>query len=246
MTGDIISIRECERGCTIAAADGGERTPAPAFEGSTLCPRCIARIGWLLGEADDVAARARAAIIPGGSAAGTTEFISTSGAASAPLNIAAMEACDLVVATLARWVTYWASVTGVAPPGVLAGGLDGNRAVIGVAAGTDPGVVALAVREWSWWLRAHRWRFHDSPEFAHFHDDLRDVLGRTAKQFPREGERIIEQRPRYCPICEVQAVWMAWPGQVGDPQVKCKSCGWQYETDWEEELEAIYSPEGSG
>lgn len=233
----IMMVTECARGCTIAADDETSRIPAPAFDGATLCPRCLARIGWNLGEAADTAARARLALVPGMGAQG--ERVSGSREPGAPLNIAAMEACDNVVGCIGRWTVYWANTLQIAPPVSLAGAQADDRDVLGVQAGTDPETVAAAIDEWAWWLKAHLWRYQHHTGMSAFHDELRDVISKTAKQFPRDGERVIEQHPRYCPICELQKVWLAWPDRHGDPVVSCKACGWEYETDWKEMLDAI-------
>lgn len=232
------TISECVRGCTIAAEDGEVgRVPAPAFDGSILCPRCLARIGWHLGDAADVAARARIALVPGQGA--QTGRITGTKDPGEPLNLAAMEACDAVVGCIGRWVVYWAGVAQIAPPAALTGALASDRDVLGVQAGSDPETVADAISEWTWWLKAHLWRYQHHAGVQAFHDELAAVVGKTGKRFPRDGERVIEQHPRYCPICEIQAVWLSWPGHVGDPVVQCKRCRWVFETEWKELLDGI-------
>lgn len=93
------SVMECERGCTIASIEDGPRAPAPALDGAVFCARCLARLAWLFVNIDDVAARARAAVVPTIGAA-AVERVSGSTDPGLPLNVHAMEACDLLVAML--------------------------------------------------------------------------------------------------------------------------------------------------
>lgn len=237
MPNNLFSVTECARGCTIASIDGGPRTQAPALDGAVLCARCLARLAWLLGDIDDVAARARAAVVPSiGQAAG--ERVSGSTEPGLPLNAGAMDACDLLVAMLGNWVTYWARECVIAPPRALGGALAADRDVAGVTVATTPEGVAAGLAEWAFWIKRHLDLIQNRDAVAGFLDELRTTTTKVDRAFPRDSERRVGQDyPRFCPICEMQHVWLSWP-RGGDPVVACGSCGWAFDTDWEELLNA--------
>lgn len=230
-------VTECARGCTIASVDGGPRTPAPALNGAVLCARCLARLAWLLGDIDDVAARARLAVVPSiGAAAG--ERVSGSTDPGLPLNAHAMEACDLLVAMLGNWVTYWARTCGIAPPRALAEAAAADRDVSGVTVATTPEGVAAGLAEWAFWVKRNLDDIRCFAAAASFLDELASTTRKVDRAFPRDSERRVGQEyPRFCPICEMQRVWLSWP-RGSDPIVACGSCGWAFDTDWEELLNA--------
>lgn len=238
---DALTVTECIRGCQVAVDD--ERTvfvAAVAVDGGLLCARCLGRIGWLLDDCADVAARARLSVVPGlGASTGGSEKVSGSKDPGLPLNVAAMDACDLLVGMLADWVTYWARVLKAQPPSALAGALAADRGVAGVRAGTDAEAVATGLLEWGVWLKLRMPAITRKPAVSDFLGDLRAVIGKVERQFPRETEREVAQRPRYCPVCEVQQVWVSWPLRGVDPVVRCGSCSWVFETEWKELLDAI-------
>ncbi|MHA3724340.1 hypothetical protein ACXR2T_10715 [Leucobacter sp. HY1910] len=237
MSSQAFSVSECARGCTIAAVEGGPRTPAPAVAGAVLCARCLARLAWLLGDIDDVAARARAAVVPSIGGA-QNERVSGSTDPGLPLNAGAMDACDLLVAMLGNWVTYWARACQIAPPRALAGALAADRDVSGVTVAATPESVAAGISEWAIWLRRNLDHYQANSALADFLDDLATTTRKVDRAFPRDDARKVGQEyPRFCPICELQRVWLSWP-RGSDPIVACGSCGWAFDTDWEELLNA--------
>lgn len=230
-------VRECARGCTIVLYGDETESPAVALDGAILCARCLGSIAWHLDDAADVAARARLAVVPGGGSA-ADERVSGSRDPGIPLNAAAMDACDDVVGMLGRWVVYWAETLQVAPPQALAGALAAGRDVEGVRAGTDPAAVASGLLEWAAWVKGLMPRIERLDAVVAFHDELGETIRRVGRMFPRDSERKVQQqKPRYCPVCELQQVWVTWAGR--DPSVTCGSCGWKFETEWGELLDAI-------
>lgn len=233
------SVSECVRGCTVTVDDEqGLFIPAVAREG-LLCARCLGRIGWLLDDVADTAARARLAVVPGVAAStGGGERVSGSREPGLPFNAQALEACDLIVGVLADWITYWARELGVAPPAALTAALQSDRNVAGVRAGTDPDAVAIGLQEWGWWLKRYLPEIARLRVVAEFHDELTEVVDKVGRQFPRGEVRQFGQlRARYCPVCEMRRVWVTWVGR--EPVVRCESCRWEFETDWGEFLEAL-------
>lgn len=237
----MLAATECVRGCQVAVDD--ERTvfvAAVALGGGQLCDRCLARIGWLLDDCADIAARARLAVVPGlGASTDGSERVSGSKDPGLPLNVAAMDACDLLVSVVGEWVTYWARELHAQPPVALAAALAADRDVSGVRAGTDAEAVAAGLLEWGLWLKLRLPAIARSPVSGEFLEGLRVVVARVGAQFPRDSERLVEQRPRYCPVCEMQRVWVSWPMRGLDPEVRCGACNWLFETEWKELLGAI-------
>ncbi len=230
---------ECIRGCVVVVGEESDalELPATAARGALLCQACLGRIAWRLDDVPDIAARARLALVPGGAASGSSERVSGSREPDAPINVAAMEACDQLVAMLAGWVTYWARVLSLAPPRLLAGALAADRNVEGVRAGTTPETVADGLTEWGMWMKVHLPAIAAQNSVAAFHDELDSTCRKIARQFPRDEPREVQQRPRYCPICEVRGVRVTWEGR--QPVVRCAVCDWIFETEWEELLHAI-------
>lgn len=233
----ITTITECARGCRVAIDAEGNSAPAVALTGGILCPVCVARIGWNLDEAADVAARARLAVAPG-IGAGGGEKVSGTKDPGMPLNIVAMDACDQLVAMLGDWLTYWAREISVRPPAALVGALHSDRNVEGVRVAATPEAVADGLREWAEWIKAQMHQIQARPAVVAFHDELSVLVGKIGRQFPRDSERKVgQQKPRYCPVCEMQRVWVTWSGP--EPVVQCGSCLWEFETEWKELLSAI-------
>ena len=233
---------DCVRGCNVAADD--ERTvfvAAAAAGGGLLCDRCLAKLGWLLDDISDVAARARLAVVPGlGASTGGGEKVSGSKDPGLPLNAAAMDTCDLLVSVMAEWVAYWARTLHAVPPAALAAAVKHDRDVSGVRAGTTPEAVADGLIEWALWVKVRLDVIARHRGVADCVNDLATVVGSALKQFPRDEEREVQpQRPRYCPVCGERRVWVSWPRQSVDPVVKCGDCEWVFETEWEELKSAI-------
>ncbi|MHA3682805.1 hypothetical protein ACXR2W_00895 [Leucobacter sp. HY1908] len=238
----VVAATECVRGCQVAVDDG--RTvfvAAAATGGSKLCDSCLGRIGWLLDDCADIAARARLAVVPGlGASTDGSERVSGSKDPGLPLNVAAMDACDLVVGVVAEWVTFWAETLHARPPEALKAALAADRNVAGVRAGTDADAVAAGLLEWGAWLKLRLPAIARWDAAGEFLDGLRVVVARVGAQFPRDTERVVEQRPRFCPTgCVEPRVWVSWPMRGTDPEVKCGGCDWLFETDWKEFLHAV-------
>lgn len=231
-------VSECARGCQEAAEDGLSTVPAVALDGALLCRSCAARIGWKLDDVPDVATRARMSLIPGGGAQ-DNERVTASKDLQIPINPVAMETCDAIVLMLGNWCTYWARVLEVRPPQELETALRGERDVESVQAGTSPQAVGDGILEWSRWLKLILPGILAHPAAVAFHDDLCDVVNRAESRFPRGEPRAMigQLRPRYCPVCEVANVWVTWT--AAEPEVRCRSCNWEFETEWGEFLAAI-------
>lgn len=237
----VAEVRECARGCLVAVGIGEEVSdlPAVAEAGTVLCTKCLARLRWRLGDLSDIAARARLALVPGQAASTDGEKVSGSRQESLPFNVVALETCDALVNLLGEWCLEWSRLLLVDPPPLLAGALGGDRELRGVKAGTDADAVAVALEEWVWWVRVQWDALAAHSRVSDFHDAVVKGVERAARRFPRDEERVVEQRPRYCPICEIRQVRVSWPMRGADPIVACSSCGWVFETEWREFLEQI-------
>lgn len=238
---------ECVRGCMVTVGIGDEESliPAVAAAGTVLCSRCAGRLLWRLGDVSDVAARARLAVVPGlQAAASDSERVSGSRVQSLPLNVTAMEVCDLVVGVIGEWCLFWGAVLGARVPAALRGAAAGGRSVNGVRAGTSADAVAVGLEEWVAWLRVLMPGVLAHPKVADFHDAVGAVVERAERVFPRDEPRVVKQRPRYCPVCELKEVLVSWEGS--EPMVSCSACRWVFEVEWEELLRAIGLSSGRG
>lgn len=236
----VLEVVECSRGCSVAVGIGEEvsTVPAVAEPGSVLCMKCMARLRWRLDDVADVAARARLALVPGQAASTDGERVSGSREQKLPFNIAAFETCDELVNLLGDWCVRWSALLGVEAPRQLVGAVRGSRTLQGVKAGTDADAVAVALQEWGWWVRRNWEAVVARAEAAEFHDAIVDGVARALRRFPRDEERVVMQRPRYCPICELKQVRVTWPSRL-DPVVACSACEWVFETEWRDFLDQI-------
>lgn len=233
-------IAECARACMVSTGleEDAPRIPAVAAPGTVLCSRCAARLAWRLGDVADIAARARFALVPGQAAAGTRERIGGAPDVAVPFNVAAMVTCDRLVNLVGQWCIAWGAALRVQVPTLLRRAAAAGAVLDGVKAGTDADAVAVTLEEWVWWLRRQMPGILAHQAAARFHDEVVREVARAERRFPRGEERVVtQQRPRYCPVCELQQVRVTWSGL--DPLVQCSACKWEFETEWGELLESI-------
>lgn len=235
----VIEVTECARGCTVTVGfeEEAQRIPAVAAPGTVLCTKCAARLVWRLGDVADVAARARLALVPGQAASTSGERVGGTPDRELPFNIAAFETCDRLVNLTGGWCVRWGALLGVAVPENLRRAATSGAELAGVKAGTDAETVADALDAWMLWFRYQMDAILAHPAAAEFHDEIVDGVGKAARRFPRDEPREVEQRPRYCPVCELRHVRVTWTG--ADPEVRCGSCGWEFETEWGGLLESL-------
>jgi len=133
---------------------------------------------------------------------------------------------------------FWGSELRVEVPRQLEGAAGSSRDLAGVKAGTDADAVAVVLEEWNWWIRRH-WDAIVAREAAiAFYEDIAKGVRVALNRFPRDEERVVVQKPRYCPVCELKAVRVTWT-HGRDPVVACTGCRWVFETEWRDLLEQI-------
>lgn len=238
----IETITDCVRGCEIPVDDEGTVWVGATARDGVLCDSCRARLGWLIDDVADVAARARHAVVPGVRAgSGMGERVSGSRDPVLPFNIAALEACDLLVVMFSGWITYFGRELSIAVPRELQASLRLDRDVAGVRAGSSPVAVSNTLTEWGWWVKRNLPEIVRLDSVGAFLNELIVLVGRVERRFPRgEVRRYGQLKPRYCPVCEVANVWVTWQGD--EPVVSCQSCGWRFENDWGELNDAFGVP----
>lgn len=216
--------------------------PVPAAPGRALCERHISRLTAALVLAPALTIHLRSIVEPGGSPEETGEQHLKSSAAPAPLNLAAVDAADLIYAQLASWVETTCGDLGLTGPTIPRGWRADSpgRQITGMrAATTGDETTALAgflhahldqitTRDWS----ADMCRTYPHP----LPPSLLHAIERAAKAFP------IEDEPKYlngqrCKNCGRATLRFTPPADAQLPSlIKCTGCGMvipEDNFDWE-------------
>lgn len=228
----------CVRGCHTP-----QGTPEPTTKGSLICQKCLARIGWLLDDAAELAQITRAAVTPS-MAPQQTERVSGSRAPAPPLNLQALEACDTIYSAIARWITYWAQRLQIKPPKTLLNATLQDHEITGVKDLATPEQVRERTTSWGAWLKHYMPIISKHPAVEEMLLELEETVRKISRQYPRgSGRQLIQQKPRFCPICGLRKVRVTWKNE--QPEVVCQQCKWQFQADWGELLAAIGIGAGS-